>query len=37
MEYQTSITVDINDIEINYQIVNEDDSDRQGYSFQVNP
>ena len=37
MDYQTSITVDLNDIEITYQIANEDDSDRQGYNFQVNP
>tara|TARA_R100001224_G_scaffold109612_1_gene87181 strand:+ start:1045 stop:1158 length:114 start_codon:yes stop_codon:yes gene_type:complete len=37
MEYNTSITVDIKEIEITYQIVNEDDSDRQGYNFQVNP
>lgn len=36
MEYQTSITLDIKDIEITYEIVNEDDSDRQGYNFQVN-
>jgi len=37
MEYQTSITVDIKDLKITYEIVNEDDSDRQGYNFQVNP
>ena len=37
MEYQTSITADINDIEIIYEIVNQDDSDRQGYNLQVNP
>jgi len=36
MEYQTSITLDIKDIEITYEIVNEDDSDRQRYNFQVN-
>ena len=37
MEYQTSITADINNIEITYEIVSEDDSDRQGYNLQVNP
>jgi len=37
MEYQTSITVDIKDLKITYEIVNEDDSDRQGYNIQVNP
>ena len=37
MEYQTSITVDIKDFRIIYEIVNQDDSDRQGYNLQVNP
>ncbi len=37
MEYQTSITVDIKDLEIRYEIVNEDDTVRQGYDIQVNP
>ena len=35
MEYQTSITVDIKDLRITYEIVNEDDSDRQRYHIQV--